>query len=86
MRTSIVLIFAVVSRSASDLPICGILFVDRCLDSIDLELGSSGGAMNDSEDRCRAWSHVPAWICSIFAWFCRSMNDLSFSSIGSLNG
>ena len=60
VRTLIPLIFAAVSRSSADLLICGILFVDQCLDSVDLELGSSGGAMNDSEDRCHAWRHVPA--------------------------
>uniref|UniRef100_A0A2N9I6B5 Uncharacterized protein n=1 Tax=Fagus sylvatica TaxID=28930 RepID=A0A2N9I6B5_FAGSY len=58
--------FAVVSRSAADLPICGFLFVDRCLNAVDLKLGSSGGAVNVSEDSCRVWGRVSAWICLIF--------------------
>jgi hypothetical protein len=70
--------FAVVSRSAADLPICGFLFVDRCLNAVDLELGSFGGAVNVSEDSCRTWGRMSAWICSIFPRFCRLMEDLLF--------
>uniref|UniRef100_A0A2N9II97 Uncharacterized protein n=1 Tax=Fagus sylvatica TaxID=28930 RepID=A0A2N9II97_FAGSY len=32
----------------------------------DLELGSFGGAVNVSEDSCRTWGRMSAWICSIF--------------------
>ncbi len=60
MQTLIAPIFAVVSILAADLPICGILFVDRCLNVVDLELGSSGGAVNVSEDSCREWGRVSA--------------------------
>jgi hypothetical protein len=56
--TPISLFFAVVSRSATDLPICGLLIVDQCLNAVDLELGSSGGAVNVFEDSCRAWGRV----------------------------
>jgi hypothetical protein len=38
------LIFTASDRSASDLLISGVIFVDRCLHDEDLERGSSGGA------------------------------------------
>jgi hypothetical protein len=38
------LVFAALGRSAADLLIGGVCFVDRCLDDVDLELGMSGGA------------------------------------------
>ena len=85
VQTLIAPIFAVASISAADLPICGFLFVDQCLNAVDLELGSSGGAVNVSEDSCRTWGCVSAWICSIFPRFCRLMEDLLFYGSGWLN-
>ena len=85
VRTPISPFFAVVSRSAADLPICGFLFLDRCLNAVDLKLGSSGGAVNVSEDSCRVWGRVSAWICLIFPRFCRLMEDLLFYGSGWLN-
>ncbi len=77
--------FAVVRRSVANLPICGFLFVDRCLNVVDLELGSSGGAVNVFEDSFRAWGRVSAWICSIFPRFCRLMEDFLLYGSGWLN-
>ena len=38
------LIFTALDRLASNLLIGGVVFVDRCLDDVDLKRGSSGGA------------------------------------------
>ncbi len=43
VHRQILLIFAASDRSASDLLISGVIFVDRCLHGEDLERGSFGG-------------------------------------------
>ena len=43
IHRQILLIFAASDRSASDLLISGVIFVDRCLHGEDLERGSFGG-------------------------------------------
>ncbi len=50
---------------------------------VDLRLGIAVAcvvAKGDSKSICRAWRHVPAWIRSIFAGFCRSMGA-SFDAV-----
>jgi hypothetical protein len=65
VHTWIAPIFVAVSISATDLLICGFLFVDWCLSAVDLELGSSGDAVKRSqifEAIGRVWERVQAWI------------------------
>jgi hypothetical protein len=55
---------------------------------VDLRLSVAAAhvaARGDSDSMCCAWKRVPAWIDSIFAWFCRSMDYLLFYGNGWLN-